>query len=137
MEKSENAGTHRATRQPVRQPIRCSDTTSLQDSLLCITSPDIYRGRWPLYEQLTNAVASTRYGTDCYGYAMLACGHVDLVIEPDLAPYDIQALIPLVEAAGGVVTDWSGAAVAGGGDVIAAANTELHLQAMALIRSYS
>lgn len=118
----------------IRQAIKCSQTIRLEDSLLCITSPDIYRGdNRPFYEQLTAAVASTRYGTDCYGYAMLACGHVDLVVEPDLEPYDIQALIPIVEAAGGVITDWSGKPVAGGGDVVAAATRELHEQTLALL----
>lgn len=120
----------------VRQSLSCSNTIHLKDSLLCITSPDIYQGdNWPLYKQLTEAVASTRYGTDCYGYAMLACGHVDLVIEPALEPYDIQALVPLIEAAGGVITDWSGTAVNGGGDIVAAATEELHQQALTLIMS--
>ncbi len=122
--------------QGARQSLASSATTSLKDSLLCITSPDIYRGKnWPLYERLTQAVASTRYGTDCYGYAMLACGYVDLVIEPALEPYDIQALIPLIEASGGVITDWSGAAVNSGGDIVAAATAELHQEALALIMS--
>lgn len=120
----------------VRQSVNCSDTQSIEESLLCITSPGIYHGdKWPLYEKLTGAVASTRYGTDCYGYAMLACGYVDLVIEPGLEPYDIQALVPLIEAAGGVITDWSGAAVTGGGDIVAAATAELHHQALSLIKT--
>lgn len=122
----------------VRQLISCSGSKNIEESLLCITSPDIYRGaNWPLYEKLTATVASTRYGTDCYGYAMLACGYVDLVVEPALEPYDIQALVPLIEAAGGIVTDWSGAAVNGGGDIVAAATAELHQQALSLIKSQS
>lgn len=129
----DNAGVEGAIN---RQLIRCSQTTRMEDSLLCITSPDIYRGdNWYLYEQLIGKVASTRYGTDCYGYAMLACGHIDLVVEPDLEPYDIQALIPLIEAAGGVITNWHGEPVAGGGDVIAAATPELHQQTLALIQA--
>ena len=63
-----------------------------------------------------------RYGCDCYAYCMVAAGHVDLVIEAGLKPYDIVALIPIVEGAGGVVTTWDGGSAAarrqgrGGGD---------------------
>ena len=77
----------------------------------------------------------TRYGFDCYGYALLAGGHVDLVIEAGLAPYDIQAPIAVIEAAGGVVTDWNGGPAFNGGRALAAANPEIHAEAMAILQA--
>ena len=65
-----------------------------------------------------------RYGTDCYLYAMLAMGQADLVIEASLKPYDVQALIPVVEGAGGVITDWEGGNPAMGGQVLATGDAE-------------
>lgn len=86
------------------------------------------------------AVASkaqlTRYGMDCYAYALLASGHVDLVIEAGLAPYDIQSPIAVVQAAGGIVTDWQGNPAHGGGRVVAAANSGIHAQALAILKAY-
>lgn len=78
----------------------------------------------------------TRYGMDCYAYALLAAGQVDLVIEAGLAPYDIQAPIAVVEAAGGVVTDWEGRPAHNGGRAVAAATPEIHAEALAILRGY-
>lgn len=89
-------------------------------------------------ERAFRAVASqarlTRYGMDCYAYAMLASGQIDLVIEAGLQAYDIQAPIALIEAAGGLVTDWRGAPAHAGGRVIAAANPEIHAEALSILR---
>ncbi|MEO1639252.1 MAG: histidinol-phosphatase [Pseudomonadota bacterium] len=76
----------------------------------------------------------TRYGMDCYGYALLASGQVDLVIEAGLQAYDIQAPIAVVEAAGGLVTDWSGGPAHQGGRAIAAANPAIHAQALTILK---
>ena len=62
-----------------------------------------------------------RYGTDCYAYAMIAAGHVDIVVEVGLQSYDIVALIPIIEKAGGVVTNWDGGPAENGGEIVAAA----------------
>lgn len=78
----------------------------------------------------------TRYGMDCYGYALIAAGTVDLVIEAGLAPYDIQAPIAVVEAAGGIVTDWQGGPAHAGGRAIAAANGEIHAEALQILKAY-
>lgn len=75
----------------------------------------------------------TRYGLDCYAYALLAAGHVDLVIESGLQPYDIVAPMALIEAAGGIVTAWDGGPAEGGGRVLAAASPALHAAAMELL----
>lgn len=87
-----------------------------------------------------HAVASraklTRYGMDCYAYALLAAGQIDLVIEAGLQPYDIQAPIAVVEAAGGIVTDWQGGAAHNGGRALAAANAEIHAQALEILQGF-
>lgn len=84
------------------------------------------------------AVASrarlVRYGMDCYAYALLAVGQIDLVIEAGLQSYDIQAPIAVVEAAGGIVTDWDGGPAHAGGRAIAAANPLIHSQALAILK---
>lgn len=72
----------------------------------------------------------TRYGMDCYAYALLAAGQIDLVIEAGLQPYDICAPIAVIEAAGGIVTNWQGEPAHGGGRVVAAANSEIHHAAL-------
>lgn len=77
----------------------------------------------------------TRYGTDCYAYALIAAGQVDLVIEAGLQPFDIHGPMAVVQASGGVVTDWAGGSPRGGGRVIAAANAQVHAEALAILRS--
>ena len=78
------------------------------------------------YAIATRDARLVRFGGDCYCYTLLAMGLVDIVIETGLQPYDIQALIPLIEAAGGVVTDWAGGACDQGGDVLACGDPRLH-----------
>ena len=75
-----------------------------------------------------------RYGMDCYAYALIAAGQIDLVIEAGLQAYDVQAPIAVIEAAGGIVTDWQGRPAHDGGQILAAANRELHAEALALLR---
>jgi myo-inositol-1(or 4)-monophosphatase len=75
----------------------------------------------------------TRYGGDCYGYCLLAAGFVDLVVETGLKPYDIVALIPIIELAGGRVTTWDGKPATDGGRIIAAGDPRLHEQAMEIL----
>ncbi len=74
-----------------------------------------------------------RYGTDCYAYALIAAGQIDLVIEAGLQAYDVQAPIAVIEAAGGVVTDWQGRPAHDGGQILAAANPAIHAEALALL----
>jgi fructose-1,6-bisphosphatase/inositol monophosphatase family enzyme len=74
-----------------------------------------------------------RYGTDCYAYALIAAGQIDLVIEAGLQAYDVQAPIAVIEAAGGIVTDWQGRPALDGGRILAAANPAIHTEALALL----
>jgi histidinol phosphatase-like enzyme (inositol monophosphatase family) len=109
--------------------------TTLEAAVLFTTFPEV--GTEPerrAFEAVSSNVRLTRFGMDCYAYALLAMGQVDLVIEAGLNAYDIQAPLALIEAAGGVVTDWSGQPLTGGGAVIAAGNRHIHGQALEIVR---
>ncbi len=96
-------------------------------SPLLMKEPD--RAAFGVVEQ---AVKLSRYGGDCYAYCMLAAGHVDLVIETELKPYDILPLVPIILGAGGIVTGWDGGSPKSGGRIIAAGDPRVHNAAMAL-----
>ena len=86
------------------------------------------------YARIEDAARLSRYGGDCYSYCMLAAGHVDLIVESGLKPYDIAALIPIITGAGGVVTTWNGEDAAQGGQVIAAGDPRLHALALDMLK---
>lgn len=108
--------------------LRTRPPRALSDCIVQTTSPDMFADPQSLnaFERVRSAVAMTRYGGDCYAYALLAMGGIDAVIESSLQPYDIQALIPIVEGAGGVITNWAGEPCLEGGSVVAAANAQVH-----------
>ncbi len=85
------------------------------------------------FRALSGQVRLTRYGLDCYAYALIAAGGVDLVVESGLQPYDIHAPIAVIEAAGGIVTDWTGGPAQHGGRILAAANAHVHAAALELL----
>ena len=85
------------------------------------------------YFKVEEKVRLVRYGGDCYGYCALAAGHVDLVIESNLKPHDIVALIPIIEGAGGIVTTWDGGDAAKGGAIIAAGDKRAHAAALEVL----
>ncbi|MBD3677872.1 MAG: histidinol-phosphatase [Rhodobacteraceae bacterium] len=119
-------------------PCRTSEKTRLEDAILYTTSPDSFDAPGlAQFEALSDKVALRRFGGDCYAYGLLASGHVDLLFEMNLHPYDYMALIPVIEGAGGVITDWAGQplTIGSGGTVIAAANPALHAAAMATLRT--
>lgn len=106
----------------------------LSGAALATTDPYLFVGAEArAFDVLRRQVALTRYGADCYAYCMLAHGQLDLVVESGLKPWDVCALIPLIEAAGGVISDWRGNACHGGGQVLAAATPALHAQALSLL----
>ncbi len=118
-----------------KRQLAVRNTVALADATLCTTSPFLFEGdRRAAYNRVEQTVRLPRYGTDCYAYCMLAAGNVDLVIESGLQPYDIVALIPIVEQAGGVITTWQGGRPEGGGDIIAAATPDLHAKALELLQ---
>lgn len=109
--------------------------SSLAAATLMTTSPHQFAGdSAAAFDRVAKDCRLTRYGGDCYAYCMLAAGHVDLVIERGLQSYDIAPLIPIIEGAGGVVTNWDGGSAALGGSVIAAGDKRLHEIAMARLR---
>lgn len=111
-------------------------TQLLGNAIMQTTTPEFFTktGHDDVLARLDNAVSMVRYGGDCYCYALLAMGFVDIVIETGLAPYDIAALIPIVQGAGGIVTSWEGDSAVSGGSVLACANEQLHEQVLTLIR---
>jgi len=118
-----------------RDRLRSRACKSLEKAMLASTHPDMFRGeRQKAFRTLSERCLLTRYGGDCYNYAMLAAGYLDLVVESQLKPYDIVPLVPILEGAGCVVTDWQGRPPLGGGDVVAAATRELHHAALELLR---
>lgn len=107
---------------------------SLSEATLLTTFPEVgTEAERAAFSRVADAVRLTRYGLDCYGYALLALGQVDMVIEAGLQAYDIVAPIAVVQAAGGIVTDWQGGPAHQGGQVIAAATPELHAAALTLL----
>ena len=109
-------------------------TRRIEDAILLTTFPEIGSADERTgFAEVAARARLVRYGLDCYAYALLAAGHVDLVIEAGLAPYDIAAPIAVIEAAGGVVTGWRGGPAHGGGRVLAAANAELHAAALGIL----
>ncbi len=118
------------------QPVRASGCTEIAKARIVTTSPDIFApADWQAFDRLSRQCAMRRFGGDCYGYAQLAGGTIDLVVETGLQPYDYLGPAGLIEAAGGVVTDWEGRPLGLQADcrVIAAATPELHRQAMAIL----
>lgn len=117
-----------------RQKLSTRGTSLLDQATLCTTTPTLFAGeRRGSYDRLEKAVRLSRYGTDCYAYAMLAAGNIDLVVETGLQPYDVMALIPIIEAAGGMMTNWAGGPAEEAGGVVAAATPELHAAAMEVL----
>lgn len=109
--------------------------TRLADAQLASTHPDLFatKADAAAFAAVRAGVRACRFGTDCFGYALLAAGLIDAVMEAGLQPYDVAALIPIIENAGGVITTWEGNSARNGGRIIAAANQELHAELMTLI----
>ncbi|MGV6811683.1 MAG: inositol monophosphatase family protein [Brevirhabdus sp.] len=110
------------------------DTQTLSEAVIFSTFPEVGSDiEARAFHEVAGACKLTRYGMDCYAYALLAAGQIDLVIEAGLAHYDVQAPIAVVQAAGGIMTDWQGRPVRDGGRVVAAATPALHDAALAVL----
>lgn len=108
----------------------------LADAVMFTTSPYLFSPtERPYYRQIEAAVRLARYGCDCYAYAMVAAGHADIVIEAGLNPYDIVALIPVIEGAGGRVTTWDGGSAERGGRIVATGDPRLHDEVLTILAS--
>ncbi|PHQ69491.1 MAG: histidinol-phosphatase [Sneathiella sp.] len=112
---------------------KVSKCAQLSDAILLATSPEYFAGdKLAKFSNLRQQTRVRRYGGDCYIYGMVASGWADLAVESGLQSYDYMALIPVIEEAGGIVTDWSGNRLNldSDGTIVAAATPELHRQAL-------
>ena len=119
-------------------PIRVSGCTQLAEATLYINEGDkIYAAAPETFDALTRAGRLRRMGYDCHPHALLAEGLVDVVVDYDLKPYDYLPVLGLIEAAGGVMTDWQGKALNFNSDgrVVSAATPELHREMLALLNA--
>jgi inositol-phosphate phosphatase/L-galactose 1-phosphate phosphatase/histidinol-phosphatase len=120
------------------KPVRVSACTAIGQARIVTTSPDIFDAAdWQAFDKLSRQCAMRRFGGDCYGYAQLAGGTIDLVVETGLQPYDYLGPAGLIEAAGGVITDWQGRPLGleSDGRVVAAATPQLHRAALEMLSS--
>lgn len=110
------------------RPCTTSSVQEITRTRLSITSPDMFDGTQKIkVDALTGQCGFRSFGGDCYNYGLLASGHCELVCEANLKPYDYCALVPIVEGAGGAISDWHGQALGinSCGEVLAAANPRL------------
>jgi histidinol phosphatase-like enzyme (inositol monophosphatase family) len=119
-------------------PIQTRAARALPDATVFTTFPEVGSSQERKgFEAVASHAQLTRYGMDCYAYALLAAGQIDLVIEAGLNSYDIQGPIGLIHGAGGIVTDWTGGPAHNGGRALAAANPEIHAQALAILKDFA
>ncbi len=118
-----------------KRNLRTRACSALADAVLFTTSPLLMnkkdRARFAAVEEL---VRLSRYGGDCYAYCVLAAGHVDLVIETELKPYDVLPLMPIIVGAGGVITTWEGTSPLSGGRIVASGDERVHAAALDLLK---
>lgn len=118
------------------QPIRVRSCGTLRDAVLSVTSPRMFgAAERSAVARVEDAVRFPVYGGDCYAYGLLAMGFIDLIVEADLDAYDFMALVPVIEGAGGIVTDWQGAPLsrASDGRIVAAGDRRVHESALKLL----
>ena len=117
-------------------PVATRACPTLDHAILNTTSPDLFDSAdRPRFERLAATTRETLYGGDGYAYGLVASGFIDLIVEADLKPYDFCALAPVVEGAGGIVTDWRGAKLTldSEGHIAAAGDAALHARAIGVL----
>jgi histidinol phosphatase-like enzyme (inositol monophosphatase family) len=116
------------------RPLAARPARPLSQGILFTTFPEVgTTAEGSAFRALSQRMRLTRYGMDCYAYALIAAGQIDVVVEAGLQPYDVLAPIAVIEAAGGIVTDWQGRSALDGGRVVAAANAEVHAAALEIL----
>jgi myo-inositol-1(or 4)-monophosphatase len=120
-----------------RTPLKVRECADMTDAILCATDPSAYFApeQQEAFNRVKAAVRMTRYGGDCYLFAALALGFVDIIIEAGFNRWDVAALIPLVEGAGGVMTSWSGGDCRDGKTILACGDARIHEEAIKLLKS--
>ena len=117
-------------------PVSCRGCAKLGAATLFATTPDTFGGADAAgFARVSAQAKLVRFGADCYAYGLVAAGFVDLVLEASLKPYDFSAIVPVVEGAGGVASDWRGEplGLASDGRVLVAGDRRAHRQALALL----
>ena len=116
--------------------LRVRPCAALGDAIMLTTSPLLMNeADRQAFRRVEQQVRLSRYGGDCYAYCVLAAGHVDLLIETELKPHDVLALIPIIEGAGGIMTTWDNGRPHNGGRIVAAGDKRVHAQAMAMLNA--
>jgi myo-inositol-1(or 4)-monophosphatase len=120
-----------------RRGLSVNPATGIASAILTTVAPEIYRSERQkrILLEMCSRTRMTRFGGDAYFFAMLASGFIDIAMDAGLAIYDIAALVPIIEGAGGIVTTWDGGDASRGGDILAAASAGLHASALAVIGS--
>lgn len=114
--------------------LRVRECASLDNAILSTTSPLLMTKRdRAAFVRLENKVRLSRYGGDCYAYCMVAAGLIDLVIETEIKPYDIVAIIPIITGAGGIVTTWDNGPAQSGGRIVVAGDARVHQAALEML----
>ncbi len=117
--------------------ISCRACAALSSATLFATTPEMFAGaEREAFGRVASAAKLVRFGADCYAYGMLAAGFIDLVVEADLKPYDFCAMVPIVEGAGGIASDWEGKplTLSSDGRVLIAGDRRVHQAALALLK---
>ncbi|QBE65483.1 histidinol-phosphatase [Pseudoduganella lutea] len=117
--------------------LRTRPCADLAQARVMTTAPELFRvpAQRAAWDALAADAQLVRFGADCYAYCMLAAGHIDAVVEAGLKPFDIQALIPIIEGAGGIVTSWDGGDAQHGGTILACGDPALHAHLVERLRS--
>lgn len=126
-------GAQLRNRDGTRADLATRSGVRLKDTVVCATDPTMFATpeERAVLERVVVRSRGLRYGGDCYTPCLVAAGHADLVIEGQMKLWDIQPLVPIVEAAGGVVTDWAGGPPGQTGQVIVAGSRDLHAEVLA------
>jgi len=115
--------------------LRVRQCGALSDALLYTTSPLLMNeADRASFRKVENTAKLSRYGGDCYAYCMLAAGQIDLIIETEINPYDIVALIPIVNGAGGIITTWENEPAQQGGRIVVAGDERVHAAALEMLK---
>jgi inositol-phosphate phosphatase / L-galactose 1-phosphate phosphatase / histidinol-phosphatase len=119
------------------RPVSCRACPAITAATVFATSPDMFRDDDAgAFGRVARAAKLVRYGADCYAYGLVALGFIDVVIEASLKPYDFSAMLPIIEGAGGIATDWQDRPLGllSDGRVLIAGDKRTHSDALALLR---
>jgi myo-inositol-1(or 4)-monophosphatase len=120
-----------------RTPLKVRECAQMKDAILCATDPSAYFSpqQQEAFARVKDEARMTRYAGDCYLFAALALGFIDIVIEANFNRWDVAALIPLIEGAGGIMTSWEGNHCRDGKTILACGDRRVHETAIKLLKN--